>query len=604
MSLDSANPSSLAAASRGGVNDMVRRQATSRPTALAVSAPDGELTYGELVRRAGILTARLRAAGVGVDAPVGLCLPPSVALAVGVLGILDAGGAYVAMDPGHPEQRLRYMLTDSGARVLVTTRSSALRPDDVTVLYIEDGDDTRDHIEPVDAGDRALGYVIYTSGSSGRPKGVLVERGGLRDLVQWHHRVFGVTREDRATQLASPGFDACVWEMWSYLTAGASLHVPDGEIRTDPVALRDWLLAREITIGFLATPVAESQMMLDWPSTVPLRAILTGGDTLYRSPPARLPFEIVNNYGLTEATVVSTSGVVPPGSAGRPSIGKAAVGADLHIVDAALMPVPDGAEGELLVGCTGLARGYAGDAAQTAWRFIPDHLSGRRGGRLLRTGDLVRRRADGTIDFLGRQDNQVNANGFRVEPDEIAAVLAHHPAVRACVVRAWGSPGGGQRLIAYVVPVDERPAQRDLDEFLADSLPSYMVPSGYVWLEELPLTTNGKVNRSVLPPPNSRPATEGGREPTTETETVLASMVAIVLRMDRVGVDENFFHLGGHSLLGAQLIMRVWDRFGVELSLRQLFQYPTVAGMAAEVDRLMSTQDDQPGLAMTLEEGR
>lgn len=599
MSLDSANPSSLVTA-RGGVNDMVHCQATSRPTALAVAAPDGDLTYGELVRRAGNLAARLRAAGIGVDVPVGICLPPSAALVVGVLGVLDAGGAYVAMDPSHPEQRLRYMLADSGARVLVTTRSSTLRPDGVTVLHIED---TGDHAEPVaavDAGDRALGYVIYTSGSSGRPKGVLVERGGLRDLVKWHHRTFGVTRDDRATQLASPGFDASVWEMWSYLTAGASLHVPDDEIRTDPVTLRDWLLARKITIGFLATPVAESQMLLDWPSTAPLRAILTGGDTLYRSPQPSLPFEVVNNYGLTEATVVSTSGVVPPGSAGRPSIGKAAVGADLHVVDAALMPVPDGAEGELLVGCSGLARGYAGDAAQTAWRFIPDHLGGRWGGRLLRTGDLVRRRADGAIEFLGRQDNQVNANGFRVEPDEIAAVLANHAAVRACVVRAWGSGGGGQRLIAYVVPADERPAQRDLDDFLAGSLPSYMVPSGYVWLEELPLTTNGKVNRSVLPPPNSRPATEGGREPSTETETVLASMVASVLRMDRVSIEDNFFHLGGHSLLGAQLIMRVWDRFGVELSLRQLFQFPTVAGMAAEVDRLVGEQD----LAMTFEEGR
>ena len=582
----------------GRVHELFAAHAVARPDAIAVSAPDETLTYGQLERRANQLAHRLRALGVDSDRLVGLCVERSAGLVVGALGILKAGCAYVALDPSHPKERLGFMLRDSRAEVLVTGGAVAARLDtlEAAVVALDTGRAELD-LEPTGApaadhpaGD--LAYVIYTSGSTGAPKGVLVEHASLRNLIFWHRRAFAITEADRATQIASPGFDAAVWELWPYLTAGASIHVPTDVVRADPVALRDWLVAERVSVSFLPTALAEAVLTLDWPAELPLRYLLTGGDTLHRYPPPGLSFAVVNNYGPTEGTVVATSGVVrpSPNRLGEPSIGKPIAGVRAYVVDDQLNPVPVGTAGELLIGGDGVARGYLNRPALTDEKFIPDPFSGTPGARLYRTGDLARHRPDGEIEFLGRIDEQVKIRGNRIELGEISATLDRHPAVRSSVLVVDERGAGERRLIAYVVPADGRhPNAEQLRAHLAQHLPDYMLPAVFVCLEELPLTPNGKVDRAALPAPSAANTAQppDSARPENELEQVLETVVAELLDLDRVGVNENFFMLGGHSLLGAQLITRIGDCFGVEMSLRSLFDNPTVAGMAAEVERLV-----------------
>jgi amino acid adenylation domain-containing protein len=582
----------------GRVDELFAAHAAARPSAIAVSGPDETLTYGQLERRANQLAHRLRALGVDSDRLVGLCMERSAGLVVGALGILKAGCAYVALDPSHPKERLGFMLRDSRAKVLVTGGPVAAQLDTVeaAVVALDTGRAELD-LEPTAApaashaaGD--LAYVIYTSGSTGAPKGVLVEHASLRNLIFWHRRAFAITEADRATQIASPGFDAAVWEVWPYLTAGASIHVPTDEVRANPVALRDWLVSERISVSFLPTALAEAVLTLDWPAELPLRYLLTGGDTLHRYPPAGLSFAVVNNYGPTEGTVVATSGVVSPSlkPPGAPSIGKPIANVQAYVVDDQLNPVPMGTAGELLIGGDGVSRGYLNRPALTDEKFIRNPFGGKPGARLYRTGDLVRQRSDGEIEFLGRVDEQVKIHGHRVELGEISATLHRHSAVRSSVVVVGAHGSGERRLIAYVVPADgARPSTEELRAHLALHLPNYMVPAAFVCLEELPMTPNGKVDRAALPAPSgvntAQPTESAG--PGNELEQVLETLVAELLELDRVGVDDNFFMLGGHSLLGAQLITRIGDCFGVEMSLRSLFDNPTIAGMAAEVERLV-----------------
>ncbi|MBV8942812.1 MAG: amino acid adenylation domain-containing protein, partial [Solirubrobacterales bacterium] len=448
------------------VQEQFATYAATQPHALAVSGPDAALTYGQLGRRADQLARRLRALGVDRESPVGLCLERSAALIVGALGILRAGGAYVALDPGHPRERLGFMLRDCGADVLVTSGSAAAELDTgqmavvtVDAACAEREPELESSVEPAATGGGGdLAYVIYTSGSTGTPKGILVEHAGLRNLVSWHQHAFAISGADRATQIASPAFDGTVWELWPYLTAGASIHIPTDEVRADPVALRDWLVAERISVTFVPTALAEVLMTLDWPAETSLRYLLTGGDTLHRHPPAGLPFAVVNNYGPSEATVVTTSGVVSPSidQVGVPSIGRPIKGVQAYIVDDQLDRVGTGTPGELLVGGAGVARGYLNRACLTDERFIPDRFSGVPGARVYRTGDLVCERPDGEIEFLGRVDEQVKILGNRIELGEISATLNRHVEVRSSVVVMREHASGGRHLIAYVVPVDSR----------------------------------------------------------------------------------------------------------------------------------------------------
>ncbi len=586
------------------VLSLIDQMVAASPNDVAVRGPDATLTYGELSARAERLARRLRQLGVKPGDLVGLCLERSASLVVTALAIFRAGGAYVAIDPGYPDERVRWMLGDSGAAAVVTDAGIAARlgaSSDRPGVVVAGGGEVQDGslatgADPLPEPPRStdLAYVVYTSGSTGRPKGVLVQHAGLANLVDWHRAAFALGAGDRCTQVASPGFDAAVWEIWPSLAAGAAIHVVPEDLRGDPVGLRDWLVAEGITVTFLPTVVAEGVMGLAWPADGALRYMLTGGDALTRRPPPGLGFTVVNNYGLSETAVVATSGPVAPDGEGAPSIGRPIAGVVADVVDEHLRPVAPGVAGELVVGGVAVGPGYLNRDELTAERFLEDQH-----GRRYRTGDRVRVRPDGELEFLGRLDDQLSIRGFRVEPGEVAAALNSHPAIEASVAVGVGSSGADRQLVAYVVAAaGERPDHDELREFLGGFLPEHLVPSRYVWLAELPLTQHGKIDREALPVPVETVRDEPrGRRPGTRVEVATASVVAELLEVDvdEIGMDQNFFLLGGHSMLGAQLIVRLEGLFDVEISLRYLFDHPTLAAIAAEVERQLAA-DQAEGL--------
>ena len=581
------------------IHELVAAQARRSPAAPAVWAPDTHLSYGDLDQRSNQVAHLLRACGVSVGSPVGLCLERSAALVVGALGILKAGCAYVALDPAVPAARREFMLRDSGAAAVLAGADLAPRMDGAAIPVIALGGGwaalSGQPIEPLlrPPAENNLAYVIYTSGSSGAPKGVMLEHDGLSNLVQWHQRTFEMSESDRCSQIASPGFDASVWELWPALASGASVHVPSDDVRGRPDKLRNWLVTERITVSFVPTPLAELLLVLDWPTDTALRCLLTGGDLLHRHPEPGLPFTVVNNYGPSECTVVASSGVVPPCTDARfpPSLGRAIDGVTIAIVDEDLRPVQPGDEGELLIGGVGVGRGYVNQPDLTAERFIMVGMGGpHQTSRMYRTGDLVRAGLDGELHFLGRVDSQVKIRGRRIELGEIAATLDGHPDVSSSVAVVVESGTGDKRLVAYVVAcAGSGVDSKSLRAHLVERLPDYMVPQAIVFLDELPMTANGKVDHAALPAPGriAPEAPAGEPRAATELEEYLAGTVAELLGHDMVAVDDNFFLLGGHSLLGAQLIARIADRYGIELPLRTLFDEPTVAGMAVEVERLL-----------------
>ena len=580
------------------VPEMVAMQAAATPDAVALVVGDQVLSYRELNQRANRLAHYLRSLGVGPDVLVALCLERSVDMVVGLLGILKAGGAYVPLDPAYPVERLNFMLEDSRSRVLVTHQYLAERlPSSKTQIICLDADaftlaqQSSDDLVPLATADN-LAYVIYTSGSTGRPKGALITHDGLLNLVFWHQRAFAVTSADRATQVASPAFDATGWELWPYLTIGARVYMPDEDTRITAAALRDWLVNNGITITFLPTALAENSMALKWPSTTPLRFLLTGADKLEHYPSPSLPFALINNYGLTEATVVNTSGRIFPAEhiGTPPSIGRPIANTQLYILDEQMQQVPIGETGELYIGGRGLGRGYLNHPELTAERFVSVPFSDEPGARLYKTGDLAYFLPDGQVAFLGRADHQIKIRGYRIEPSEIVAVLNSHPAIQTSLIVAREDTPGNKRLVAYIVSSSgAQLTLNSLQETLAAQLPEYMIPAAFVTLEALPLTPNGKVDRNALPAPD---ATNILRDtvtvsPGSPLEERLARIVASLLNVEIVGRDDNFFMLGGHSLLGTQLIARINETFGITLSLRILFQAPTIRQLSAEIERLI-----------------
>jgi amino acid adenylation domain-containing protein len=573
------------------VPDAVSARVTETPDAQAVIGPDDSLTYAQLDGRANSVAARLHDLGVGPDVVVGIVLPRSAAFIVAALGVLKAGAAYLPLDPASPTERVAALLADCGPRAVVGDRTGGAAIPDGPWAELDIREAGADPVgpAPLDAKPEHLAYVIYTSGSTGRPKGVEVTHASLSNLVAWHGRAFTITRDDRTHLFASPAFDAAVWETWPYLTAGASVHVPPDDVRADAQALRDWLLRERISVGFVPTPVAERLLALAWPARTPLRTLLTGADTLHRHPPPSLPFTVVNNYGPTESTVVATSGVVPatamPGE--LPSIGRPIDNVEIVILDEAGRPASAGVAGELCIGGAGLARGYRHRPDLTADRFVPH--PGRPGARLYRTGDRARLAPDGTLAYLGRLDDQVKIRGHRVEPAEVNATLAAQPDVDESVVVARELDGADRQLVAYLVPAPGAALTHEtLVATLRRRLPDYMVPAVFVTLPALPLTLNGKVDRAALPAPTADNRLHDAAcavAPRTPVEAEIAALVAGLLGVTTVGVDDNFFLLGGHSLLGTQLIVRLRDAFGVELTLRTLFDAPTVAELAAEIER-------------------
>jgi amino acid adenylation domain-containing protein len=596
-----------------GVCGLFEAQAERAPGAAALLTAEGTLSYGELNRLANLLAHRLRALGVAEESLVAICMPHSPEMIVAGLAALKAGAAYLPLDPRHPPERLREMLADAAPAAALTLSPwrSVLAGAAPALLCVDElmGDLGHAPNPPRRTDPEGLAYVIYTSGSSGRPKGVAVPHQGLLNLVRWHQRTYRLTAADRGAQLAGPAFDAAVWEVWPYLTAGASLRLIAGEEATlpaSPAALRAWIAGSGLSLAFLPTPLAEAVLALPAPD-LGVRALLTGGDRLRAGAPAGGP-RVINHYGPTENSVVATAGPVPAAAGGAalpPAIGRPIDNVEIFVLDSELQPVPIGVPGEIHLAGRGLARGYLRRPELTAQAFVPSPFAAEPGARLYRTGDRARLLPDGNLDFLGRLDHQVKIRGFRVELGEIEALLLRHPAIREGVVGLRDGAGGGQRLVAYLVPSGpEPPVAADLRGFLAARLPDYMVPSVFLALDRMPLTTNGKIDRGALPDPEPgwTAAASGTVSPRTPLEEVLAEVWSQLLGVPVVGVHDDFFALGGHSLQVAQMQSRVRDLLGVELPLQAIFREPTVAQLAAALTNQIVELADGSALTAMLAE--
>ncbi|MEA2604955.1 MAG: hypothetical protein QOF89_5947 [Acidobacteriota bacterium] len=572
-------------------------RAALTPGDVALVWEGGEVTFGELARRAGTLARRLRAIGVGLDQVVGLCVERSPSLLVGLLGILEAGAAFLPLDPGLPRERLAWMLSDAGAAVVLAedrTREAILK-NGASILLLDEvdgGTALGADIGGVAVSPGNLAYVLYTSGSSGQPKGVMVPHSGVCSTLLWRLREFALTPHDRVLQNIPFIFDPSVWQIFGALLSGARLIlVPPGR-HQDTAYLSRAMRGEEVTIAdfppSLLHVLLESRVLAESPR---LRCLFVGGEAF---PPelkdrgvAALATGLYNIYGPTEACIdVAWWDCRREVGGQRVPIGRPIAGKQVFLLDAALEPVAIGLPGELYAGGDGLARGYVGRADLTAEKFVPSPFAIVPGARLYRTGDLARFRPDGILEFLGRTDRQVKVRGLRIELGEIEALLGRHPDVREVAVVVREDTPGNPRLVAYCTAGGAAPETAGLVAFLRQRLPDYMVPTAFVVLAALPLTPNGKLDREALP---AAPAAGGrSREPVaprTALEQSLAEIWREVLQVDPVGVDDNFFDLGGHSLLAMRLASRVEEHFGMHLPLRALFEAPTVSELAEVVLR-------------------
>jgi amino acid adenylation domain-containing protein/non-ribosomal peptide synthase protein (TIGR01720 family) len=576
----------------GTVVDLVEEQAAKRPDAVAVVLEDRWLTYSEVNARANQLARRLCELGVGPERLVGLSMERTPEMVVGVLGILKAGGAYLPLDPSYPRERLAFMLDDARVSVLVTQAQLAERlpvgAAQVVSLDSSPGAEGGQGLAgysgenlPRQSGPENLAYVIYTSGSTGRPKGVELAHSGLCNLATAQAGAFVVEPGDRVLQISSLSFDASIWELTMALTRGAALHLVRQETLLSAEELASVIEGQGITT--VTFPPSLLGTLPEDRLAGTMRTVVVAGEPcsrelLARWAPGRRFF---NAYGPSEATVCATIHRCDEREPSSPPIGRPIANTRLYVLDGGMRPLPVGVAGELYVGGAGLARGYRHRPALTAERFVPDPFGGEPGSRLYRTGDRVRYRADGAVEYLGRLDHQVKVRGFRIELGEIEAALARHEAIREVVVVAREDQPGDRRLSAYYVGAGEV-AGSELRAFLKQRLPEYMVPAAFVALPAMPLSPNGKVDRKALPAPDrDRAALEVAyAAPRTASEEVLAGIWAQVLGVERVGIHDNFFELGGDSILSIQVIARARQQ-GLAVTPKQLFEHQTVTTLAA-----------------------
>jgi amino acid adenylation domain-containing protein len=601
------------------VDRLFQEQAKQLPDQIALVGQipnafgEGHLSYKELNEKSNQLAYLLQEKGIQPDTIVAIMMERSIEMIVGIMGILTAGSAYLPIDPGYPEERVQYILADSNAKILVSKKSEVSGWNGSVIPLLRGVPEGRGVSEPATrnpqpaASTSSLAYIIYTSGSTGRPKGTAVEHRSLINLCNWHNRYYAVGPGDNAAQYASLGFDASVWEIFPYLAAGATLHIIEDRIKTDIYQVDRYFHRHCITIGFLPTPAAEQLMPLtDSKSKPPLRALLTGGDRLRTFVPQ--PYPVYNNYGPTENTVVTTSGPVKNKEENIP-IGKPVYNNQVYILkpnSSRLQPI--GVPGELCIAGKSLARGYLNNPELTAKRFCLRRPGGlflkkpppwtpqqklliNRSYRshrsyIYRTGDLARWLPDGNIQFLGRIDFQVKIRGFRIEPGEIENRLLKNPGIKNAVVLARENKTGDKYLCAYIVPNGDL-SQQQLREYLAKDLPDYMLPSEYVLLESIPLTPTGKIHRSALPAPGIK-AGKHHIPPRNPLEEKLAALWAEVLATgkEHIGIDDNFFNLGGHSLKAAILIARVHKTLNVKLPLAEVFKRPSIRSLAGYIHSL------------------
>lgn len=602
---------------------LVEAQARATPHAPALVFAGETLSYRQVNGRANRVAHRLRSIGVGPESAVGICVERSVDMVVALLGVLKAGSAYVPLDPAYPSERLAYMLANARARVLIVQeRLRSVVPGDYDgTLLVIDAEGALDRMPDDDPAPAArpdnLAYVIYTSGSTGLPKGVGMSHRALTNLTVWQNAINPLGPGDRTLQFNSFSFDVSVLEVLSTLSTAGTLVLVSEAVRRDSAALTE-LLARE-RIQRLFMPYTALAQLAEHAAGhdlgLVLRQVVSTGEPLQITPWLVRLFQglpgcrLHNEYGPTETHFV-TEHMLPDHEAAAwpmlPAVGRPIANAEVHILDARLERVPIGVVGELYAGGLAVARGYVGRPAMTAERFVPDPFGGEAGARLYRTGDLARFRPDGTVELLGRRDHQVKVRGFRIELGEIEIVLGEHPEVQAAVVAARGTDASNRHLVAYVVAKAERvPSAPELRRFLLDKLPEHMVPAVFVPMDRLPLGATGKVDRYRLPDPASRPAMAGdGRfvAPRNPIEEELARLWSRLLLREHVGVHDNFFALGGHSLTVVQLATRIREAFGVDVPLHRIFEAPTLGELALLILQLEAAQTDQGELARWLDE--
>ncbi|WP_250405568.1 non-ribosomal peptide synthetase, partial [Streptomyces cellostaticus] len=584
----------------GTLPEIFQAQVARTPDAAAVTSATAHLTYAELNARANRLARHLVACGAGPERLVAVSLPRSADLVVTLLAVLKSGAAYVPVDPEYPADRITHMLTDAEpVLVLTEAATAALLPQDDTTPHLlldtsevrhtiaaQDGTDLTDHDRLSPALPAHPAYVIYTSGSTGRPKGVVVEHRSVVNLASWAADGLGADRLGEVCASTSLNFDVSVFEIITPLLAGGRVDV-----------IRDLLAFGDEAAGDTGRPLVSGvpsvfASLLDRAPAADAATVVMAGEAIspivakkIRSafPVAR----IANCYGPTEATVYATSWYTDAELPDAVPIGRPVGNTRVYVLDAGLSPMPVGVAGELYIAGAQLARGYLGRAGLTAERFVADPFATVSGSRMYRTGDVVRWTPDGVLEFVGRADTQVKVRGFRIEPGEIEAVLADHASVGQVAVVVREDVPGDKRLVAYVMPAPDDStrhfAARDLRAFVAERLPDYMVPSAFVTLDTLPLTPNGKLDRKALPAPEYT-TDNSGRTPRTPREEILCGLFAEVLGLESVSIDDGFFELGGHSLLATRLVSRIRTVLDAEISIRSLFEAPTVAGLVQHLD--------------------
>jgi len=582
------------------IHELVEEQAVRTPQAAAIRCKERLLTYADMNGRANKLARCLRDLGVGPGDLVALCVGRGVDMVVGLLAILKTGAAYVPLDPDFPKERIGYMLEDAAPKVLLTqSRLQDGFPNSKTHLISLDSDwdgdvQSTDNILDSHLRFSRLAYVIYTSGSTGRPKGVMVEHVGVVNLLTSMRRATGIEAGDRLLAVTTPAFDIAALELFMPLICGACVVIATRDETMDPAGLAKVIEESDITL-MQATP-ATWRMLIEsgWGGSGSLRA-LCGGEALASVLASQLVEkvrELWNVYGPTETTIWSTFYKVDRlediESVSSLPIGRPIANTRIHVLDEHHQLVPVGVRGEIYIGGSGVARGYLNRPELTAERFIPDPFSTDDSARLYRTGDIGKWRSDGTIEYLGRNDQQIKLRGFRVELGEIETLLQRHPRVRQAVVVVHTDPAGDQKLVAYVSQRDENTASADeLRTYLSAILPGYMVPGAFVVVERLPLTPNGKVDRRALPLPDPGAYAVAKYDPPQgEVEQTLAIIWQELLGVQRVGRQDNFFELGGHSLIGMKLIARIAEQLAVRLVATSVFQYPTVSQLAGVVEGL------------------
>ncbi len=568
------------------IHELFEEQAGKTPNSTAIVCNSKSLTYRELTEYSNQIARFLIEKGIARDSVVGIMIDGSFEMFIGILGILKSGGAYLPIDPGYPIDRIQYMINDSKIRILLT-KKKYLR-DEIQVEEIIDLENTdfsaidKKEIENK-AGLTDLAYIIYTSGSTGNPKGVMIEHKALVNLCYWHNEYYQITENDRATKYAGFGFDASVWEIFPYLIAGASIYVVDSAIKLDMKRLNHFYEENKISISFLPTQICEQFLLEDNKS---LRKLLTGGDKLKNFRPQR--YDLVNNYGPTENTVVSTSFVTSRAYANIP-IGRPIYNTKIYIVDTNNNIQPIGAEGEICISGAGLARGYLNKTDITSEKFVsnpfvPNTI-------MYKTGDLGKWLPDGNIEFLGRIDHQIKIRGLRIELGEIENVLLSHKNITEAVVLVKEDSSSNKYLCAYIIANAELTVQ-DIRNHLGRKLPEYMIPSSYVQLERMPLTANGKVDNKTL----------AGMEdnivlgvdyipPETDNEKVLAEIMKEALEVDRIGINDNFFELGADSLMLIR-ISAIISQKNLSISMQDFYQYPTIKALCENMNRFEQKNDN------------